>query len=77
MAEGNAYDKPGRYEVRVKGRLGKMWSDWFDGFEITLLKDETLLTGLVTDQAALYGLLNKVRDTGLTLLSVKQVESDR
>ena len=77
MAEGNAYDKPGLYEIRVKGRLGMMWSDWFDGFEITLLKDETLLTGLVADQAALYGLLNKVRDTGLTLLSVKQIEGDR
>lgn len=77
MDEENAYDKPGRYEIRVKGILGKMWSDWFDGFEITLLEDETLLTGLVTDQAALHGLLAKVRDIGVTLLSIKQVEGNQ
>jgi hypothetical protein len=74
MAEGNAYNKPGMYEIRVKGRLGNMWSDWFDEFEITLLKDETLLTGTVEDQAALHGVLNKVRDIGLTLISVRQAE---
>jgi hypothetical protein len=77
MAEGNAYNKPGRYEIRVKGTLGNMWSDWFDEFEITLSQDETLLTGVVEDQAALHGVLNKVRDIGLTLISVKQAEVDR
>jgi hypothetical protein len=77
MAEGSAYDKPGRYEIRVKGKLGKMWSDWFEGFEISLLKDDTLLTGMVEDQAALHGVLNKVRDIGLTLISIKQAEVDR
>ena len=72
MAEGNAYDKPGIYEIKVKGRLGKMWADWFDDFEIKLLDEETLLTGMVEDQAALHGILNKVRDIGLTLVSVRQ-----
>ena len=77
MAEGDAYNRPGRYEIRVKGTLGNMWSDWFDEFEITLLKDETVLSGVVEDQAALHGVLNKVRDIGLTLISVKQAEIDR
>jgi hypothetical protein len=72
MDEGRTHDKSGIYEIRVEGRLGKMWADWFDGFEITRLKDETLLTGKVEDQAALHGVLNKVRDIGLTLISIKQ-----
>ena len=76
MAEGSSYDKPGVYEIRVKGRLGKMWSDWFEDFEISLLKDETILTGMVEDQAALHGVLNRVRDSGLTLVSITQVEVD-
>ena len=77
MAEGSAYNKPGTYEIRVKGRLGKMWSDWFEGFKISRLKDETLLVGIVEDQAALHGVLNRVRDIGLTLISIKQTEVDR
>jgi hypothetical protein len=73
MAEGNEYDKPGRYEIRVKGKLGKMWSDWFDDFEISVEDDKTILSGQVVDQAALHGLLTKIRDIGLTLLSVERV----
>lgn len=73
MAEGNEYDQPGMYEIRVKGKLGKMWSDWFDDFEITANDEKTLLTGYVTDQAALHGLLNKIRDVGLTLLSINRI----
>jgi len=62
------------YEIRLKGHLGCRWSDWFDGFAIHHQEDgTTLLTGAVTDQAALHGLLMKVRDLGLTLLSVNQV----
>jgi hypothetical protein len=61
--------------MRVKGALDMKWSDWFDGFIITpQADDETLLTGRVVDQAALHGLLNKIRDLGLPLLSVKRVE---
>jgi len=69
-------DKEGIYEIRVRGVLDKKWSDWFDGFTIApQADDETLLTGPVADQAALHGLLNKIRDLGLPLLSVKRVEA--
>jgi hypothetical protein len=64
-----------RVEIRVQGRIDEHWSDWFD--DLTLMhteEDETILSGVVTDQAALYGLLAKLRDLGLHLLSVNQVE---
>jgi hypothetical protein len=63
------------YQIRIKGHLGQQWIDWFDGLSITLEEDgDTLLTGLVIDQAALYGLLKKVRDLGLPLVSVSPRE---
>ena len=69
-------DLPRIYEIKIDGHLGGQWSDWFDGLTITLEDDEqTLLTGPVIDQAALHGLLKKVRDLGLLLLSVNRVES--
>ena len=69
------HDEPGRYEIRIKGHLDGRWADWFEGMTITLKEDgETLLTGPVTDQAALHGLLRKVRDLGLPLLSVNRIE---
>jgi hypothetical protein len=69
-------DQPRIYELRIDGHLGSQWSDWFDGLTITLEDDgQTLLTGPVIDQAALHGLLKKVRDLGLPLLSVTRVES--
>ena len=65
------FDKPEVYQIRVKGGLDGEWSDWFDGFTITpQANGETLLTGVVADQAALHGLLNKIRDLGLPLLLV-------
>ena len=64
------------YQIRIKGHLGHQWTDWFKGMTITLEESgETLLTGPVTDQAALHGLLKKVRDLGLPLISVNRVES--
>lgn len=64
------------YQIRIKGHLGCQWSDWFGGMNITLLDDdETLLTGPVVDQAALHGVLRKVRDLGMPLISVSRVES--
>ena len=62
-------------EIRVKGRIDEHWSYWFEGLTITHTdQDETILSGTVVDQAALYGLLARFRDLGLPLLSVKQVE---
>jgi hypothetical protein len=67
--------QPQAYQIRIKGHLGQQWMDWFDGLAITLEENgDTLLTGPVVDQAALYGLLKKVRDLGLPLLSVNPVE---
>lgn len=64
------------YQIRVEGHLGSQWADWFDGFAITHEADgKTLLAGPVPDQPALYGLLRKVRDLGLPLVSVNQVYS--
>jgi hypothetical protein len=65
----------GLYEIRIKGHLDDKWADWFEGLTITRADNgETLLRGSVVDQAALHGVLRKVRDLGLPLLSVIQVE---
>lgn len=65
------------YEVRVKGVLDETWSDWFGGLTVTpLSQGETLLSGPIRDQAALHGLLNKIRDMGLPLLSVNCGDTD-
>jgi hypothetical protein len=72
MTEGKDYDTPAIYQIRVKGVLDPSWSDWFDGFTITSTEDETELTGLVVDQAALHGILTKINDLGLSLTSVSQ-----
>jgi hypothetical protein len=62
---------PNYYEIKVKGHLDPRWSDWFAGLELTHLEeDETLLSGPLPDQAALHGLLERVRDLNLTLVSV-------
>ncbi len=69
-------NKPVVYEIRIAGHLPSQWSDWFEGLTITLEEDgDTLLTGPVVDQAALHGLLRKLRDTGLTLIAVNQITS--
>ena len=69
-------DQPMIYQIRIKGHLGREWTDWFEGLAITLEDNgETLLTGPVVDQAALHGLLRKVRDLGIPLLSVVCVKA--
>ena len=66
---------PGFYEIRIKGHLDDRWADWFGGMSITLEDNgDTLLTGPVVDQSALHGLLKKVRDLGMPLLSVNCLE---
>jgi hypothetical protein len=63
------------YQIRLESHLGYQWTDWFEGLVVTLEENgDTLLTGPVVDQAALYGLLKKVRDLGMPLVSVKRVE---
>jgi hypothetical protein len=63
------------YQIRIQGHLGSEWTDWFEGLSITLEDNgETLLSGPVVDQAALYGLLRKVRDLGMPLLSINHLK---
>ena len=62
---------PEHYEIKIKGQLDQRWLDWFAGLKLTLLESaETLLSGLLPDQAALHGLLERIRDLNLTLISV-------
>lgn len=69
-------DEQAIYRIKVKGILDEQWSDWFDGLTIRPYSNEaTILTGAIRDQAALHGLLNKIRDLGLTLLSVERVNT--
>ncbi|MCW2762110.1 MAG: hypothetical protein JWR85_2311 [Marmoricola sp.] len=73
-------DPPGAglYEIRLRGHLASRWSAWFDGLTLTCESaGTTLIQGPVVDQAALHGLLQKVRDTGLPLVSVIQVRADQ
>lgn len=65
---------PTVYQIRIKGQLDSQWSDWFSGMTISLDNDDTLMTGRVIDQAALHGLLKKVRDLGMPLVSVVQIQ---
>ena len=70
----NDLDQPMVYQIRIKGHLGPQWTDWFEGMTITLEEGgDTLLTGPV-DQAALHGLLRKVRDLGVPLISAIRIK---
>ena len=74
MSHSSDSSQPAIYEIRLAGHLPPQWSEWFEGLAVTLEPDgTTLLSGPVIDQAALYGLLKKVRDTGLTLIAVNQI----
>jgi hypothetical protein len=75
MSNGRAFDEPTMYQIKVQGSLGPQWSDWFDGFTIDAqAQGETLRTGTVADQAALHGVLAKLRDLGLPILLVKRLK---
>ncbi len=70
-------DEAGRYEIRLKGRLDSRWAAWFDGLTVTQQNDgTTVIHGLVVDQSALHGLLTKVRDIGIPLISVTRIAPD-
>jgi hypothetical protein len=66
--------RPMAYQIRITGQLDARWADWFEGLTITLDGGDTLITGPVVDQAALHGLLKRVRDLGMPLVSVSPVE---
>jgi hypothetical protein len=69
------YQEPGRYEIRVRGRLDAHWSAWFEGLTLNRHDDgTTAIEGSIADQAALHGVLQKVRDLGLDLVSVRRLE---
>lgn len=63
------------YEIRVQGELDARWQSWFEGMTITIGDGETLLSGTVPDQAALHSLLQRIRDLGLPLIAVSQLEA--
>ena len=68
----------GRYEIRIGGRLAPRWATWFDGMTLTTAGDgTTVLAGSLADQAALHGVLGRIRDLGLPLVSVTRLEVDR
>jgi len=65
---------PARYEIRVEGVLGEHWSGWFEGLQVSSEAGETILSGPVTDQPALHGVLVKIRDLGMRLISVRRLD---
>ena len=70
--------EPELYEIRIKGHLDDRWADWFEGLTFTLVRDgTTLLDGPLTDQAALHGVLNRIRDLGLPIISVQRIRPAR
>jgi hypothetical protein len=66
---------PARYEIRVEGVLDSRWVAWFDGLQVSGQGEETVICGLLADQPALHGLLTKVRDLGLCLISVRRLDT--
>ncbi len=72
MTSRQVYESPSFYQIEVKGTLDESWSDWFDGFTLTQQEGKTLLAGQVIDQAALLGILAKINDLGLVILSVME-----
>ena len=73
MYSENSFDQPCSYRIHLKGKLDLKWNEWFDGFEITYTNGDTILLGSVPDQAALHGVLAKINDLGLSLISVNQL----
>lgn len=68
---------PARYEVRVEGVLDGRWSEWFEGLHLQNQSGETILSGALPDQPALHGILDKVRDLGLTIITVRRLPPEQ
>ena len=66
----------GHYEIRIGSRLAPCWAPWFDGMDLTAADGTTVLTGRVADQAALHGVVTRIRDLGLALVSVTRLDAD-
>ncbi|HJP74747.1 MAG TPA: hypothetical protein VJ914_10790 [Pseudonocardiaceae bacterium] len=73
----NTADEPARYEIRVAGVLDGRWTAWFSGLEVRGQAEDTIICGLLADQAALHALLTRVRDLGLNLISVRRLDAGR
>jgi len=71
----NGPGQPALYEIRIDGDLDDRWADWFGGLQVSNDGTKTVIAGLLPDQPALHGLLTKVRDLGLTLISVRQLDA--
>ncbi len=77
MTKQQDWHGPAEYQIKVKGHLGSQWSDWFEGMRTESEGSITTIMGMVEDQAALHGLLVRVRDLNLPLISVTRIESDQ
>ncbi|HSB66336.1 MAG TPA: hypothetical protein VLD65_07140 [Anaerolineales bacterium] len=73
MTNEHEFDQQATYCIIVKGALDPSWSEWFDGFSITAQGDETILVGVVCDQSALHGILAKINDLGLSIISINKL----
>jgi hypothetical protein len=71
-----AFDEPARYQIQVEGRIDERWSDWFHGLSLSVEDDVTTLSGKVVDQPALRGILSRLWDLSLVLVSVNRVDSE-
>ena len=70
----NGASSPAQYEIRIEGVLDSRWAAWFEGLQVTSSGGETVISGQLADQAALHGLLTRVRDLGLCLISVRRLD---
>ena len=78
MTKGHEFNQSAAYQICLKGILDSSWSDWLGGFTITVQGDETFLVGYVSDQSALHGILAKINDLGLPIVSVEKIcQSER
>ncbi len=73
MSNRPEFDQPTEYQIRLKGMLDSSWSEWFDGFTISIQGIETILVGVVCDQSALHGILAKINDLGLPIVSIEKI----